>query len=259
MNNKIIYLLRESPTDLKLFEKSIELLAKNFLPTNNYPIIVFHEGIKEQYFKKVSDTYSVKFELQEIQFSIPEHLDKSTIPEKIIVPGIKNPFSIGYRHMCRFYAGEMYKQDILKGTDYYLRLDNDSFFLSPVSYDIFKYMDNNDYVYGYHEIVDDNPIVFEGLWEKSEKYSLNKAIKKPFNQITYGKAYYTNFEIAKFNWFLEKDYMDYYNFIDLDGGIYKKRWGDHVIRYIGVNMFLDDKLKHSFSDLPYKHGNIFNY
>jgi len=35
MNNKIIYLLRNSPKDLMLFKKSIELLKLNFLENNN--------------------------------------------------------------------------------------------------------------------------------------------------------------------------------------------------------------------------------
>ena len=248
MNNKIIYLLRNSELDLKLFDKSIELLKINFLPNNNYPIVVFHEDIPLEKLNNIEKEYNLKFIIKNIAFEIPHFLDKDKIPEKVMTK------SIGYRHMCRFYCGEMYFQEILKDTDYYLRLDNDSFINTPVEYDIFKYMEENKLIYGYHDILEDNPLVVKGLWEACALYSDTRKTIKLAKDIPYPKIYYTNFEIAKFNWFLSPKYLDFYNFIDMLGGIYHYRWGDAPIKFLGISMILEDKFKHQFNDIGYTHG-----
>jgi len=253
MNNKIIYLLRNSELDLKLFNKSIELLKTNFLPTNNYPIIIFHEDIPMQIFDDIQNNHSIKFNIEKINFEIPKFIEESKVPREVMTK------SIGYRHMCRFYAGQMYFENALKDTDYYLRLDNDSFFTEPVKYDIFKYMEDNNYIYGYNAILEDNPQVTVGLFEACQLYSQTRKTLKDMKDIPFPKVYYTNFEIAKFKWFLNPEYLDFYNFIDMLGGIYQYRWGDHIIKFLGLSMLLEDKYKNHFTDLPYVHGNFFNY
>lgn len=260
MNNKIIYLLRNSPKDLMLFKKSIELLKLNFLENNNYPIYVFNEDVEEVFFEKLNLEFTLKITSIKIKFELPDFLKNKSVPEFIFVDGVPSPFTLGYRHMCRFYAGEMYKHQALQDTDYYLRLDNDSFFMSKVKYDIFNHMKNNNLTYGYNEITTDNPVVAKGLWEKALDYSNKiKTIKKPITEIKHPFVYYTNFEIAKFNWFKNSEYINFYDFIDGLGGIYFTRWGDHAIKYLGIEMFLEDKYKHNFNDLNYRHGNIFNF
>ena len=253
MSNKIIYLLRNSELDLKLFDKSIELLKINFLPTNNYPIVIFHENIPIEFFQNIQNKHQINFETERINFKIPKFLDEEKVPQEVMTK------SIGYRHMCRFYSGEMYFQKILKDTNYYLRLDNDSFFREPVEYDIFKYMEDNNYIYGYNATLGDNPQVTVGLLEACQIYSQTRKVIKDINDIPFPQVYYTNFEIAKFNWFLNPDYLDFYNFIDMLGGIYQYRWGDHIIKFLGLSMLLEDKYKCHFKDLPYVHGNFFNY
>lgn len=243
-----------------LFEKSIELLKLNFLENNNYPIYVFNEDVEEVFFEKLNLEFTLKITSIKIKFELPDFLKNKSVPEFIFVDGVPFPFTLGYRHMCRFYAGEMYKHQILQDTDYYLRLDNDSFFISKVKYDIFNHMKNNNLIYGYNNINTDNPIVVEGLWENALDYSeKTKTIKKPIIEIKHPLIYYTNFEIAKTKWFLEKEYNNFFNFIDNLGGIYYKRWGDAAIKYLGIEMFLEDKYKHNFNDLNYRHGNIFNF
>lgn len=70
--------------------------------------------------------------------------------------------------MCRFHSKEVYRQPILDGLDYLWRLDDDSELSHPFSYDIFKFMQDNNYSYGYYYRVMD-PCV-ELLWEASCKY-----------------------------------------------------------------------------------------
>lgn len=255
MNNKIIYLLRNSPSDLALFEISIESLVKNFLEHNDYPIYVFHEGIPVEFFSRLESKARIKLCPQLIEFKLPPHMVGKDFPDRIHIPNTSLSFSVGYRHMCRFYTGAMYNEPCLQGTDYYLRLDNDSFILSPVKYDIFKFMQEHDIVYGYNCITTDNPFVVKGLWESCRDYAkMNKVAKTPYDGLPYPYIYYTNFETGKFSWFLEPKYQDFYEFIDRSGGIYYHRWGDSAIKYLGIGMLLDERQIHNFRDIHYEHG-----
>lgn len=258
--NRIIYLLKNDKKEIGMLKKSLELLKTNFLPNNNYPIVIIHENdIQENILNDLRKNIDIKFDEIIIDFKHNQYADKSIdAPKNIYVPGIERGFDIGYRNMCKFFAFEIYKSPELQDTKYYLRLDCDSYFVNLVNYDIFKKMEENDYVYGYNKITTDNPIVSKNLWELSKQYSKSvNVLKVPIDQIPQYYVYYTNFEIAKFDWFLSSGYKKYFEFLDEQNGIYLNRWGDHCIKYLGIEMFLNDSKKYCFN-LPYQHGNIFN-
>lgn len=258
--NRIIYLLKNDKKEIGMLFKSLELLKVNFLPNNNYPIYILHdEEISDDVFQEIKEYSGVDFKTILISFETPEYKDRTIgVPEFIMVPGIDRGFGIGYRHMCRFYSFGMYQIPELQDTNYYLRLDCDSYFTSPVNYDIFKHMEDGGYIYGYNQITTDNPIVSQQLWEASKEYSKNVSVlKTPIDNIPQYYVYYTNFEIAKFDWFLNSGYKGFFEFLDKENGIYIYRWGDHCIKYLGVEMFLEDNKK-CHLNLPYRHGNIYN-
>jgi hypothetical protein len=260
--NKIIYLLKNDKKEILMLKESLRLLKENFLPNNNYPIVIMcDERINESIINDIKKYSNTNFEFIFINFNSHEYSKNinQDVPEYIYVNGVERPFGIGYRNMCRLYSYGMYEIEELKNTNYYLRLDCDSFFVDKVNYDIFKFMQNNNYIYGYNCITTDNPVVCENLWEISKDYSNFNFVKKiPIDEIIQHNMYYTNFEIAKFEWFKKSDYKNYFKFLDAKNGIYKWRWGDSVIKYLGISMFLDDCQKYQF-DLPYRHGNIFNF
>ena len=49
-----------------------------------------------------------------------------------------------------------------------------------------------------------------------------------------------------------------FKFIEKQGGIYTKRWGDAPIKYIGVNLFLEDKYKLPVRGFIYQHGAVYD-
>jgi alpha 1,2-mannosyltransferase len=257
--NRIIYLLKNDKKEIGMLFQSLKLLKQNFLPNNNYPIVIIHdEEIEDEIFTQLKSYSDVDFETILISFDSDDYKSKTIgVPEYVMVPGIDRGFGIGYRHMCRFYSYGLYQIPQLQDTNYYLRLDCDSYFVSPVTYDIFKHMEEGRFVYGYNQITTDNPLVSKNLWEVSKEYSKTTTVlKTPIDEVTQYNVYYTNFEIAKFDWFSNSGYKDYFEFLDEQNGIYEYRWGDHCIKYLGVEMFLEDSKK-SHINLPYRHGNIF--
>ena len=258
--NCILYLVRSSDDDLIDFNKSLELVEKNLVPfTNDVDLLVFCEKSFENYKPKVKTNLNIRY--QTVNFELPLY-DKeilANIPEFYPHPTHGNGpvawghpgFSLGYRHMCRFFSGHMYEFDIIKEYEYYLRLDTDSFIHTPINYDIFQWAKSNNCYYGYiaPAVQTDNQKVIEGLWEfVNDIYP---------NRIPEGMMFYTNFELGKVDWFLTSSYMEFYNNIDKSGGIYTKRWGDAPIKFLGINLFMKKENIKPVTGFTYQHGAVY--
>lgn len=268
LSSAIIYLLNNGLKDIQCFRRSISLLINNYY--NNFPcdIICFFEKDFPQdellYLQQSLKEFRVFF--YPIEFNIPKFYSEeqlSSIPEYFPHPDFPQArgFSIGYRHMCRFFAGAIFKEPLIKQYNYIWRLDTDSFILDPIYYNVFDKLISNNCIYGYINIQYDHPGVIKNLWEDSESYfkSINKDhIFKPNNiNIHKNKVYYTNFEICDVEWFSSSDYQNYFDFIDRSAGIYKYRWGDHSIRYIALSSLLKSEQIYFYNDIKYFHQKEF--
>ena len=264
-NACIIYLVRTSNEDLKDFINSLNSLYKNFLQFYDYPVLAFiEESFGIVYQKKLLDSIPEKLNIsfETIEFKIPHFLHDKNIPDMYPHPTHGNGpiawghpgFPIGYRHMCRFFSGEMYKHPEIIKYDYYMRLDTDSLINSKIPYDIFRQFEQNGYYYGYPKLDKDHPKVVQGLWASSKQYKIDKKIQG--NIPPYLGMFYTNFEIGYIPWFLKSGYMKYYDYLDKQGGIYTRRWGDTPIKYIGINMLMKNEHIHHVTCFDYRHGTV---
>lgn len=253
--NCIIYLVRSSEKDVENFNKSLFLVEKNLVPsTKNFDIIIFCEESFITLMPKVKTNLNLKYQI--INFTIPKYSKEilDQIPKFFPHPTHGNGpiawghpgFSIGYRHMCRFFSGHMYEYSILHNYDYYLRLDTDSYINSKIPYDIFELANLNQIYYGFIKVEEDNPKVVEGLWDTVYQYIPN--------DIPENLMYYTNFELGKISWFLESPYIKFYKYLDETGGFYTKRWGDAPVKYLGINLLMDKKNISQIGGFIYNHG-----
>lgn len=274
MKNCILYLVHNPTIDQ--LNDSLRLVSENVLPSikEECDIILFHEAdFNKKNVLPISniisqrDSYRYRLIFYEITFRIPEYPEeiRTKIPEYFPHPthahlGHKG-FTIGYRHMCRFFSGGLYELPIMNIYDYYLRLDSDSFIHTKIDYDIFEFMKSGNYNYGYiaPAVQYDNPKVVGGLWAEVEKWINDNAIetKMPLSAIPDRKMYYTNFELAKVSWFQRGGYKALFDHIDSTGGIYTGRWGDAPIKYLGVNLFMPQSELMAMSGFTYQHGAIY--
>lgn len=151
MNPCIVYLSQNTKKDLQygrdsrsMLEKSLDLLYVNYNDQFRHPVLVFHEG---DFNKKSQEEVSKgrgEIQFHATQFRLPDFLDPNEIPEKW--DGL---FGMGHRHMIRFYGLQIF--DILKdmGFDWFFRMDDDSFLHSKITYNLFDYMQENEFDYGY--------------------------------------------------------------------------------------------------------------
>ena len=248
--------------DVEKLKESLRRLDYFFNDQYSYPVIVFHENFDQELQRQITGVTRSPIQFETVTFQIPEFLDRAKIPETIYYQ--KWGFGIGYRNMCRFFAGEFFHHPVLKNFKYVWRLDSDSFILSSPNFNVFKKMADENYVYGFQHIEKDVPEVTGGLWEATKKYiEEHQIIPTYLSDFLVNGAwdlsyYYSNFEILDMEFFRTKEIQNYYQHLDKTGGIYMHRWGDHIIRLLTLAIFADKNKVHKFSEMGYQHQHFIN-
>lgn len=68
--------------------------------------------------------------------------------------------------------------------------------------------------------------------------------------------FWSNFEIARLDWFRSKQYNDFFEMMDRSGGFWMERWGDAPIHSLAAGALLAPKDIHYFRDFGYRHTTI---
>lgn len=77
------------------------------------------------------------------------------------------------------------------------------------------------------------------------------------NGETYNMCHFwSNFEIARLDFFRSKEYQDYFETLDKSGGFWEERWGDAPVHSLAAGLFLSPEQVHYFRDIGYRHTTI---
>ncbi|KAL5119850.1 O-glycoside alpha-1,2-mannosyltransferase 4 [Pleosporales sp. CAS-2024a] len=68
--------------------------------------------------------------------------------------------------------------------------------------------------------------------------------------------FWSNFEIARLDWFRSKEYNDFFEMMDRSGGFWMERWGDAPIHSLAAGALLSPRDIHYFRDIGYRHSTI---
>lgn len=155
-------------------------------------------------------------------------------------------YSIGYRHMCRFFALQW--MHILKGYRVVMRIDEDVLVHTMQHRDPFSYMEQQRIVYGYaletREGHDETVMTMQP-W-------INRYTSK---NIDIKDMYFTNVFISRVDWWLRDDVQKFLQDIDDTQNIYLHRWGDAPIQTAALKLH-DATVKLFMID--YSHGSTSN-
>lgn len=234
------------------------------------------EPFDEQFKLLVSNAVSgtAKFGLIDSNhWSMPTHVNTTRMNKNIMDvlndPDGAYPYadSISYRNMCRFESGFFQWNQLLLDYDYFWRVEPGVKLHCDINYDIFEFMIDNKFNYGftismleYPKTIPSlfpnlinilNELNLSNLLTSSDNYS--KFIIDPIKQ-TYNLCHFwTNFEIGNLNVFRSSKYMDIFNKLDSTGGIYYERWGDAPIRTLILSLILEQPTIKRFENLGYQH------
>lgn len=170
-----------------------------------------------------------------------------------------------YRHMCRFESGFFWQNPLLDEYDWYWRVEPGIQIHCDLDYDLFKFMRDNNKVYGFTISIYEFEKTIPSLWghvkdfireypQHIAKNNLMDFISKD-NGETYNLCHFwSNFEVASLNFWRSQAYRDYFNYLDKTGGFFYERWGDAPVHSIAAALFLPRDQVHYFEDVGYNHG-----
>ncbi|KYG81032.1 glycolipid 2-alpha-mannosyltransferase [Roseivirga ehrenbergii] len=300
MNPTFVYLAQNTSKDIQwgrdsrsMLEVSLDKLYQNYNDKFHQSIIIFHEGDFNESDQRNVIKGRPEISFQEVEFKIPEFLDKSLVPDMWVssAGSAYGEWGLGHRHMCRFYTLQLF--DIVNdlGFDWVCRFDDDSILHSPIDYDIFEYMEHNNYEYGYrvdsqepyrltegfsdalHNYIRENKVVptfFEDhLWNPGLSDKLRNlmyqllSIRFPLMKndlkikgVYDNWGYFNNFFISKLSFWKSEPVQHFLHHFDQMGASHIYRWNDLVMQSAAVQIFMEKERVHKFEDWTYEHATI---
>ncbi|KAI9475306.1 nucleotide-diphospho-sugar transferase [Coemansia mojavensis] len=174
--------------------------------------------------------------------------------------------SYSYRLMCRYQSGFVYKHPLLQNLDYYWRIEPDVNYYCDIPYDPFKYMRDNELIYGFTITPLENSKTVETLWEHTRKWMIENPDylqeKSFIHWVVNEKAMYTrchfwsNFEIVDLSFYRSEAYESYFQYLERAGGFFYERWGDAPVHSMAAAILLRKEQLHWFEDIGYRHPGI---
>lgn len=278
--NGVILFLAGGRWDAYFHKECLPRLEKYFLRCHEkeYPVHIFHENMASAQQAAIAalipSARAVDFEnVAAVWKTLPRGVREDTLAEWMQT-GLQRKFQgRGYRIMCRFWAGIVWRLPSLHHYDYYWRLDTDSILTGPPLVDPFVTMQQRQCDYGFNRLKGENPHVAVGLWEtfhdwakstgstKSEWFqSVKRFAVSPVNQQYWAPMYYNNFELGSMRLKRHKLYDDWFEFVDSKEpfGIFRHRWGDAPLHTLGVMAVIAAEKWHvcnfSKADVGYRHA-----
>ncbi|RNF14412.1 alpha-1,2-mannosyltransferase [Trypanosoma conorhini] len=232
--------------------RALPLLEAHFLAHFSYPVHIFHENMSEEWQAAIRGVLPsarwVSFEdVGRFWRELPDGVTEEQLAAWMRTPSQRRYQGRGYRIMCRFWAGLVWRLPSLDTYEYYWRLDTDSYLTSHVPCDVFKLMRVNHCVYGYRRIRGENPRVVWELWPtflRWAKVTLSSAELAGVTEFALntstkdyeGVMYYNNFELGTMKLKRHPLYSSIFHFLDTEEprGIMRYRWGDAPIHTLAV-------------------------
>ncbi|OXB44054.1 hypothetical protein B1J92_I04378g [Nakaseomyces glabratus] len=279
-NATFVMLARNS--DLNDAVEAIKSLESRFNHKYHYDWTFFNDvPFDEDFIRRTTEVASGKTQyglIPKDNWDIPSWINKTTMNNNMNIFNEENMLygsSISYRNMCRYNSGFFFRQKLLDGYDYYMRVDPDVHFLCDLPYDPFEMMVVNHKKYGFvitmHEIGSTIPTLWDTVKKfisqhsdlinknnllgfLTDKNDLGKNKFKAHFQDDYNLCHFwTNLEVGDLNFFRSDKYLKFFDFLDANGGFYYERWGDAPIHSIAAALFLDkDEIIH-FEEIGYHH------
>ncbi|CAA19580.1 O-glycoside alpha-1,2-mannosyltransferase omh1 [Schizosaccharomyces pombe] len=257
--------------DLNDLLKSIRKLEKTFNHKYHYGwVFLNNEEFSDEFKEHVIEAVSGKCEfglVPQEQWSIPEYIDQDKMHEnwkKLQELGILYADKESYRHMCRFESGFFYRHPLVQKYEYYWRVEPSVDFFCDLDFDPFAYMKENNKAYAFTITVTEYSETIPSLWPSTKEFiKMHPNALHPNNALNFisnddgetynGCHFWTNFEIAKVDFWESEVYSKYFDYLDKSGNFFYERWGDAPVHSIAVSLFADRDNIHFFNEIGYWH------
>lgn len=269
VNATFVTLARNS--DVWEIARSIRQVEDRFNRNYGYDWVFLNDAEFDDTFKKVTTALtSGKTRYGKIgpeHWGFPDFIDqerakkvREDMKERKIIYGD----SISYRHMCRYESGFFFRHPLMLEYEWYWRVEPSIELFCDVAYDPFKFMRDNKKKYSFvlslFEYVETIPTLWDSVkgFMKAHPEHIEKDNSMGFLSDDGGETYnhchfWSNFEIGNLDWLRSKQYIDYFEHLDKDGGFFYERWGDAPVHSIAAGLMLKKEEIHFFNDIAYYH------
>lgn len=214
--------------------------------TSQYPLLVFHEGDIDHhhqvYIRSVEKNQDLRFVDISSKFRLPADVDTSQFRES---------WSNGYRLMCRFNALDIW--ELVKEFEYILRIDEDCI-LDRIVEDPFLWANHDKIDYGAVIFVEENHQLTRATMPDFVRAFLSCSDLQFEAADIYNDCFpYTNFGLARTEFFLRDDVMQFLRSAVAQPQFYQFRWGDLPLLGCALNLFSTEQRVKIIPDTRYSH------
>ncbi|TKX27651.1 alpha-1,2 mannosyltransferase KTR1 [Elsinoe australis] len=269
MNATFVTLARNS--DVWDISRSIRQVEDRFNHQFHYDWVFLNDEAFDDTFKKVTSALTsgkAKYGLiPKEHWSFPEWIDQEKakqVREDMARRKIIYGDSVSYRHMCRYESGFFFRHPLMLEYEWYWRVEPSIELFCDVNYDPFRFMAENKKKYSFvlslYEYIETIPTLWDSVTKYIAKFPEHIAKDNSMAFIsddggkTYNKCHFwSNFEIGNLNWLRSKQYVDFFDHLDHEGGFFYERWGDAPVHSIAAALLLPKEDIHFFNDISYYH------
>ncbi|KAG2178701.1 hypothetical protein INT44_001854 [Umbelopsis vinacea] len=267
-----VVLVRNS--ELDDLRSAMRQMEDRFNHRYNYPWVFLNDADFSDEFmaktKGIASGNTFYGKVDDTMWGYPEWIDQDKAGEtrenmKEVIYGD----SESYRHMCRFQSGFFFRHPLMLEYDYYWRVEPGVEFSCSVDYDPFALMQEKNMKYGWTISLKEYEETIPTLWKTAKEFmqkypqhvvpkddpgSLLKWVSDDDGE-TYNLCHFwSNFEIGSIKWLNSPAYLDFFNYLDQNGGFFYERWGDAPVHSIAAALLLKKDEVHWFYDHGYFHN-----
>lgn len=230
-----LLIARSEQTGYSAFVESATRIREAFQLERAYPHLVLHEGNLD-----VAHQASLRSRVPWLSF-----INVSTVwgDAKNVPMRDATDRPLGYNHMCRFFAMQIFGVVHELGYAWIMRVDDDIFFLRRVAYDPFRLLfERPEAVYGYgvlnreeHEVTVATLQPWLVEWCKRRRLAFCEATAAE----VFSHMYFNNLFAANVEWWLrDPGVRDLMQDVDQSAGIYRNRWGDAPLHTAALKLLI---------------------
>ncbi len=220
MSMVVVYLASPRTTEWRCWTRldclaaSIKLLRLH--APKEWPVIVFHEDYEEKDKERLRTIAGAGLSFEKIDFSGLESTHVNRRPDNRVG-------TYGYCMMCRFFAGQLQKHPAVQAYSHYMRLDDDSYFLNPISAHSLEKMSKADYTYRclYHED-------YSEAWNFTVEFMKQEGLLVP-SRVYDGASPYNNFHVSSLAMWQHPVVQRFTDKIDKENMFTKNGWTDTAV------------------------------
>lgn len=252
MNATMVSLVRNE--ELSDMLESIEQFEASFNHKYHYDWVFLNDKEFTPRFKKqvaAKCSGNVKFGLvPEEHWSYPDFIDQDKAAQaRIDMSHIIYGGSESYRFMCRYQSGFFWRHPIMLEYDWYWRVEPSTRYPCDIPEDLFKYMNDNKKIYGFtqslHEYHETIPSLFDSVLSFTNEHpeyvphkNFASFISEDEGETYNGCHFWSNFEIANMKLWRSKQYVEFFDYLDHQGGFFYERHGDAPVHSVFASIFL---------------------